>query len=1157
MTPANLGNGGSQGQDCFSYEVDDLIERLSARKITISLDGSKLRLTAPKGAVDATLKEALTARRDEIVEALRRREERARMTAAHDSPIPRPDRNRPLPLSFAQRRLWFLDRLNPGGSAYTIGGASRILGAFDLDLLGRAVDLLVERHEALRMRFREADGTPFAEVSPDVRPTLEVIDASGTPPDERDATATRLIGELMAEPFDLTEGPLFKVTAIRFDDDDHALLNRTHHIIADGWSLALAGRDCCLFYNALRAGTTPALPPIDAQCADHAAFEHRAAECGLWDEDLGFWRDTLAGAPAITELPGDRPRPAQPSFRGGRVTRDIDADLTARLRALATAHGSTVFMVLVAALQILLHRHSGQDDVVIGTPVANRDRAEFEHTIGCLINNISLRGDCSGDPSFATCLDRVRKATLRALEHSAPPFDLVVDATAPERSVSHSPIFQTLFSYMAFPESDVSPAGTRTVPMPVHTGATRFDLAVEMAEFRGVIRTTYEYSSDLYDEETLERTHGRLESLLSAACDDAEVPISRLQMRSPEDRAEPDVAAGPDPARPAGPDSVSMIDAVAARSPARPAVEAGGTTTDYGGLVARANGIARHLAAAGVGPGDRVAVALDRDVDLPAAMLAAWKAGAAYVPIDPTHPPERLDLILSDSQPRVLVTVSSLRARLSEAWTGDMVVLDEAAIAPADAPPRAAPAPDDIAYVIYTSGSTGKPKGVEVTHANLASFLEAMRMSPGFGADDVLVAVTTPSFDIAGLEIWLPLTTGGRVVIASRAAALDGRALGALIDETGATVMQATPAVWRLLIDGGWVGSTRLKALCGGEQMPASLPGALLPRIGSLWNMYGPTETTIWSTAMRIEHPDAPITIGHPIAGTRTYVLDAADRPAPRGVVGELCIAGPGVARGYRNRPELTAEKFATLEIPGFGRERLYRTGDRARRLGDGSLVFCGRDDHQVKLRGYRIELGEIEAALARAPGVAEAVAAVAEGGTGGPILAAYVVASDEAGFSEAAIRGSLRTALPEYMVPTRILRLDALPRTPNLKVDRRALPDPAPPAPEVEADDSVLMSPSERKVARIWCDVLSIPSVGLHDSFFDVGGHSILLLRLHERLRGALGEAIGLVELFQRTTVAQQAEAYDGAGASAGSAALARARRRAEMRAGSVSADE
>lgn len=1147
MATAGFGNGESHAIQSASLAVDDLIDALEGRKILLSLEGDKLRLSAPKGAVDTALREELTARRDEIIEAVREREQRKLSRRERDLQPTRIPRNGRLPLSFAQQRLWFLDRLNPGGNAYTIGGASRVSGAIDLDVFAKATGLLAQRHEALTMRFREADGTPFAEIGEGQSLTFEIVDASGTPEDEREAAARRLIAERMREPFDLANGPLLRITAIRFDDDDHVLLNRTHHIVADGWTLAMTSRDCCLAYNALMQGQTPALPPVVAQCADHAAWERRAAERGGWDSELEFWKRELAGAPAITELPGDRLRPAKPSYRGQRIERDIDAELVQRLRKLAATHGVTMYMVLVAALQILIYRHSGQDDVVIGTPVANRDRSEFEQTFGCLINNVVLRGDLSGDPTIAEFLQRVRVATLRAFEHGSLPFDLVVDAVAPDRSVSHTPVFQLLFSYMAFVDLDRSLLGTRSEPMQIDTGATRFDLSVEMIEFRGKIRTLYEYSTDLYDAKTLERTHDRLEALLRALCDDAEQPIGRVPMDAPADLAERSTlpeAPRPAPAKASVP---ALIDALAHRAPERVAVIAGDTMLDYRALVARANGMAHRLHDAGVRPGDLVAVALDRDADLPAAMLAIWKSGAAYVPLDPAHPAERLALVLDDARPRLVVTLTELASRLPPNWTDATLLLDREEVAPAAAPPAVPVSPTDLAYVIYTSGSTGRPKGVEVEHWNLAAFLDAMRQSPGFAPDDVLVAVTTPSFDIAGLELWLPLTTGGRVVISRPEDARDGRALAALLAKSDATVLQATPATWQLLVESGWTGAPRLKALCGGEAMPGPLPAALLPRVGSLWNLYGPTETTIWSTAARISSPDDPVTIGGPIEGTRVYVLDAADRPAPTGVVGELCIAGAGVARGYRERPELTAEKFVTLDLPGIGRERLYRTGDHARRLRDGRLVFHGRKDAQIKLRGYRIELGDIEAALTRLPGLAEAAAAVVADDTGAPSLVAYVVTRQDAGFDETAARQALRAALPEYMVPMHFVALDALPRTPNLKVDRRALPKP-PPRQALSPEQTALMAPTERKVAEIWCDVLGLGAVGLHDNFFDLGGHSLLLLRLHERLRAELGDVIGLVDLFQRTTVAQQATAYAGGSDADAAAAITRARQRAEM---------
>ncbi|MEO0820268.1 MAG: amino acid adenylation domain-containing protein [Pseudomonadota bacterium] len=1129
--------------------AEALLERLAAQKITLGLDGDRLRVSAPKGALDAGLRAEIAGQKSAIIAALtagwRPAEPTARPIAARApamAPVPRASRTPPLPLSAAQQRLWFLNQLDGGSSAYTVGGATKLLGPLRPDLLQAAFRKLTQRHEALRMRFGERDGMAWAEIADDMAPEDEVVDLSRLPPAEREAEAARIIRERMLRPFDLANGPLMSMHLMRLSETEHWLISRIHHIVADGWSAAVASLEATEIYDALLEGRAPRLGPVRAHAVDHAAWERERAASPEWIDAIAFWQKRLAGAPPVIELPSDRPRPAQQSYRGARFKAELDADLVTRIKAAAQAQGATPYMVLLAAFQVLLHRHSGQDDIVVGSPVANRNRSEFENTIGCLINNVVIRADLAEDPSFAAFLAQVKARSLEAMEHGEPPFDMVVDALKPERTASHAPIFQVLFTLMSFSDTERHPKGCTVEPIEVETGATRFDLILELADFRGALRAVYEFATDLFDPETVERLHARFEALLRAAVETPEAPVSALDMLAPADRA-----ALAEEAAPARVLEASLaltdaqIDRVAAAEPGRIAAVAADGAMDYATLTARATALAEALVAAGVGPGDRVAVCLERGLALPVALLAVWKAGAAYVPIDPAHPQERIAHILEDAAPAAAIAGEATRERLGAACP--VIAPDAAASAEVRLP--TARSLSDLAYLIYTSGSTGRPKGVEVEHGNLAAFLAAMRAEPGLTRDDVLVSVTTLSFDIAGLELWLPLSTGARVVIAERAETLDGHALAGLIAREGASVMQATPATWRLLLETGWPGAPRLRALCGGEAMPRALAEALLPRVAALWNMYGPTETTIWSTVARIGEAADAASIGQPIAGTAVHILDAAGRPVPQGAVGELCISGAGVARGYRNRAELTAERFATVDLPGAGPTRLYRTGDRARRYRDGRIAYLGRSDFQVKIRGFRIELGEIEAALGACAGVADCVVNPVEQ-AGERILVGYVVPRAE-GFSAEAARAALRAALPDYMVPTRFLELDALPLTPNRKVDRKALPAPAPePVAEARADEA-LMSPEEKKVARIWRELLGLSRVSVHDNFFDVGGHSMLLVRLHERLKSELGATSALVELFQRTTIAQQA-ADLGRGAAAGaSAAVLKARRRAE----------
>lgn len=1122
----------------------ELLDELSAARISLTLDGDQLRVRAPAGSLTESLRDSIRDNRDALIAALN--------NGAGDRSVVRPAVRRGTArcqLSFAQRRLWFLERVNAGTSAYVIGGAMRIRGALDVDLLFEACRGLVLRHEALRTRFGETGGEPFAEILDDLPPSLEIVDMPAIPEAERIAHARDLFSRRMAEPFDLDTGPLFAVSVYRYAPDDLVLLTRVHHIVSDGWSLAVFSRELLELYTAFREGRADTLPPVEAHAADHALWENDRAATGRWKRDFAYWTEELAGAPALTELPIDRPHPARPSYRGARYSAWLEPQTCQALRGLAKRTGATQFMVLLAALQILLHRHSGQEDVLIGSPVANRMDRRFGNTIGCLINNVVLRGELGGDPTFSDFVQQVRSKVLSAHDHSEPPFDMVVEELRPERSTRHAPVFQVLFTLMTFPELNANLPGTTSTDIPVETGATRFDLSVEAVERKGLLKLSYEYARDLFDRATILRLHQRYKTLLEAIIADPGRRISEYDIVSAEDRAQ---LAELTRARPARYDddatTHALIDRVAEQYADRPAVVAGQDMLDYRTLVRRANGLAAHLVSGGVAPGDLVAVALEPDCDLIVALLATWKAGAAYVPLDPMHPADRLAMILEDAAPAALVTTSKIARDLPEADVRT-VLIDQTDIEPLETSPPCPVGAEELAYVIYTSGSTGRPKGVEVRHRNLVSFLAAMRVEPGLCADDRVLSVTTPSFDIAGLEYWLPLTTGAATVIADRAQRIDGTALAELLDSQRITMMQATPATWRLLLDSGWTGMLRLTALCGGEAMPQALAEALVPKVAALWNMYGPTETTIWSTLQRIATAEDAASIGRPIQNTRVAVVDTQGRPVPPGIVGELCIAGDGVARGYRNRPDLTADRFARVDFPETGPVQAYRTGDLVRQRADGALVFVGRNDFQVKVRGFRVELGEVEARLSAVPGVANCVVIAHAPEGGQAALYAYIVATAPDAFDPDRARSALRADLPEYMVPSGFIALDALPLTPNLKVDRKALPKPETAAvAEIRVAETFVMSETERQIAALWCEVLGLPSVGLNQSFFDAGGHSMLLVKLHEKLKTAFGDKIPLIELFRRTTVAAQAEGYDSDGDEADKAAVMRARQRAEQ---------
>ena len=1108
--------------------VTTLLERLQRSDVRVSLEAGKLRVNAPKGMLTDEVKAIIAGRRDEIIETLA-------ADGGHGRPpgslitLRRIPRVAPLPVSSAQQRLWFDDRMNQGGSHYNVGASVRFRGRLEADVVERALDELAHRHESLRTCIGERDGLPDVHILEAGRVPLERVDLSHLSRVETEGQAHDHAGDCLRAPFDIARGPVARALLVRLGPDHHILTLAVHHIAADGWSLLIAFREICQIYEALAAGRPVPLPGLAVQYVDYAAWERDQLHGGQMGRHLAYWKEALAGSPALLELPADRPRPAAQSLRGRRVRYAFDATLIEQLRQVARRHEATLYMVLLAGFQVLLHRHSGQEDIVVGSPIANRNEPALEGIIGCFVNNVVIRSRVSGSLTFAELLRQVKATTLSAFEHSEVPFDVLVDALRPERSSTHAPVFQVLFTLQSFITHVSGPAGISMERMDrPDLGVSRFDLALEFEDYGDKFEGLYEYSSDLFDHETIVRMHAHFERLLGAIADDFDGRIEDLPLLGADEEgllvgAWNDTATEHDRSRCLH----QLVEAQAVAMPNAIAATAGDAALSYRELEDRANRLAQLLMQRGVKQGSLVGLCLDRTLDIPVALAAVLKTGAAYVPLDPAHPADRLRYTLGDAGVACTLTLKHLAPLIADAGS-PLILLDEAQADLASMPatrPEVIVKPEDRAYVIYTSGSTGRPKGVEVEHRNVVAFLEAMRREPGFTREDRLLAVTTLSFDIAGLELWLPLSLGACVTIASRADVLDGERLIAMLEEQGITVLQATPATFRLLLDSGWQGKRDLRVLCGGEALPRDLAAELMPRVRELWNMYGPTETTIWSTVSRIEDAAAALTIGHPIHNTRVYILERSGQLAPIGVPGELCIAGDGVARGYHDRPELTAEKFVTLTLPGGHCERAYRTGDVARFRTDGRIDFLGRRDHQVKVRGYRIELGEIEAVLATHGGVSQCVVSAREDTPGDQRLVGYVVTTDGAPIDPEAARTTLRSRLPEYMVPNLFVTLSALPLTPNGKVDRKALPAPQATIPRAIDDDTeTLMTPVQRRVAGSWREILRINRIGLYENFFDIGGHSLLLVKLHAALKREFASDLALVELFQWTTVAAQA---------------------------------
>ncbi|MEO8693814.1 MAG: amino acid adenylation domain-containing protein [Acidimicrobiales bacterium] len=1055
-----------------------------------------------------------------------------------DLPVPAPAGTDPIgprargagvPASSAQQRLLFIESFEPGLSVHNLPSVKRVIGVLDVRALEAALSTVVRRHEALRTDYEQIDGEWVQIVAPPPPVTVPCDDLRNIPSDERDGMLAAAVAAEVRRPFDLRAGLKVRARLLRTGDDEHLLVVTLHHIAADGTAIVRLTAEVAACYEAAVLGLAPQLPDLPVQYADVTLWQRDQAATGARTTQLDYWRRRLSGPLPVLELPLDRPRPPAFSYAAGSVSTTFDADLTARLRAASRTAGVTPFMFLMTTYVATLNRWSGADDVVIGTATANR-RAETEHLVGLFASTLPIRISVPHNATFTDLLGEVKRQTIDAFANQDVPFDQIVQTVNPRRDLSRSPIFQTMFVL-----NNMTPANLRAIggivveDVPATTAAVDVDLSVVLDEAPTGFSGRIDFASALFDEATIVRFVKSWRLLLTAAVADVAAPVATLPVVAPEDRRlllsewNDTTADLPPWAR------IEQWCAAQARStPGSPAVRDGATSFTYRELDDAANRIARHLVGRGVARGDRVGVAVERSASMVAVLLAVMKAGAAYVPMDPEFPADRLQFMVEDAMLSHIVTSGegvADRFSVPRASGRPPVIVDLIADQSAIAAEDAAPLPsvddgaDDAAYVIYTSGSTGVPKGVVVGHLSVVNFLASMQRRPGMSPDDVLVAVTTLSFDISVLELFLPLVTGASVVVATPDEVIDARLLAALIDRAQATVVQATPTTFSMLFEVGWTGRRGLAVLCGGEAMSRELASQLVDTCGAVWNMFGPTETTIWSTispvtAEGVATASGPaMSIGRPIANTTCRVLDPNGALLPIGVPGELHIGGVGVAIGYLHRPELTAARF--VADPFEAGKRLYRTGDLARWRPDGTLEFLGRIDQQVKVRGHRIELGEIESVLRTHPAVIEAVV-VAEGEGATARLVGYV--TTEADTDD--LRGWVRDRLPGYMVPSVVITLDAFPTTPNRKIDRRALPSPhallataaisAPPATDVE-----------RVVARATATVLGLATVGRDDDFFDLGGHSLVATALLARLSSIFGTPLALRPFFAAPTVA------------------------------------
>ncbi|WP_224247833.1 non-ribosomal peptide synthetase/type I polyketide synthase [Hyalangium gracile] len=1031
-----------------------------------------------------------------------------------------------VPLSFSQERLWFLQQLAPSSAAYNYPAFFRVRGTLDADALEKSLQALVSRHESLRTRFAEVEGQPVQVIAGHLPVHLDRIELGALPPEERELEVQRRAEADARQPFDLHRAPLLRAHLLTLSGDEHVLLLNLHHAITDGWSMDVLYRELEALYGALARGEPPSLPALALQYADYAVWQRQWAETPALAEQLSWWKQQLAGVPPVLELPSDRPRPPVQDFRGAVVPFRVDRQTTAALRALATQERVTPTMVLLAAFQALLHRYTGQEEFIVGMPHANRDRSEMAEVVGFFVNTLAMRADLTGEPSFRSLLARVRETSLGAHEHAALPFERLVKAVQPERDLSTLPLVQVVFAPQVSKLGRLSLPGLEVEPLAYDPGRSTFDLTLFSWEEADTLGGQWEYSTALFERGTLERMAGHLRRLLEGAVRQPDARISSLPLLGEEERQRllvqwNDTAA-------AYPRDSTIPEAFAEQvlqHPEAVAVRSGEQQLTYRQLDQRSNQVAWRLRRMGVGPDSRVAIAMGRSVELIVALVGILKAGGAYVPLDTDYPRERLAFMLEATQPDAVVTTTALLPKLP-AQGPRHLLLDEARLdeEPITAPPSGVTA-RNLAYIDFTSGSTGRPKGVCIEHRSVLRLVKNIRYAQ-LGPGETLLLASPLSFDASTFELWGSLLTGATLAVFPPHPPADAVELAEELSRHGVTCIFLTTGLFNLAVDmvAQRLASVRL-ILTGGEVMSASHTRRMVELGGGVTHVYGPTECTTFATAWPLKphsRVEEPVPLGQPIANTTAYVLDRHMQPVPIGVAGELYLGGDGVARGYVGQPSFTAERF----VPDpFGAEpggRLYRTGDRFRWRADGTLDFLGRLDNQVKVRGHRIELGEVEAALLSFPAVSKAVAVVREDTPSQKLLVGYVVAPPE--LDMVALRTHLSERLPRYMLPSALVRIDALPLTLTGKFDRKALPAPSAARSGAEQGYVAPRSELERSLAEIWREVLGAERVGVDAPFFELGGHSLLLAQVRARIRERLGHDIGLVTLFQYPTIRQLA---------------------------------
>ena len=1060
--------------------------------------------------------------------------------------IPRRPVDREPQLSFAQQRLWFLHHVDPDSPVYNIPGGAHLSGPLNVAALERSLNEIIRRHEILRTTYVTRDGGPVQFINPPTPVTLPVDDLSGLSLVEREAEVRRLIVEESSRPFDLARLPLLRTRLLRLGRQEHIILFTVHHIAADAWSLGILTEDLLAIYRAYIKGQPSPLPELSIQYADYAVWHRQRLEGEALEAQLNYWRDRLAGDQSVLRLPHDRPRPTVQTFKAKTISLSLPSSLSDALRELSRREGVTLFMTLLAAFKLFLHRYTGQHDIIVGTPKANRDNVETERLIGLFLNMLVLRTDVSGDPTFGELLARVRDVTLGAFRHQDVPFDMLVMALRPERNLSHMPLFQVAFGlqHLSAPPEPVENATLFFTPLAGSSGSMPYDLNLNLVDTPQGLAGSLDYNSDILDADTAEQMVRHFQAILTCLAAEPNRRLSEVTVLTPTEEQE-FLHEWNCTARDLGRVNTlhKLFEEQAARTPECVALTLEDENLTYAELNRQANRLAHYLRARGVNNETRVGLLMPRSFEMVVALLGILKTGAAYVPLDPEYPEERKAFILEDSGVTTLLTLEQMwqRSALAGRTTQlEVIALDaewQAISREPETNPEGRATPDSLAYVIYTSGSTGTPKGVMVEHRAITNRIAWMLDAFDFNPDDCLLQKTTISFDASIWEFFVPLASGARVVLARPGGHRERDYLLDLVEREQVTIIQLVPSMLRVFLEGEQV-QERCRSLrymfCGGEALPSRLATQLGQSIDAkLCNLYGPTEASIDATAFPVpleQSESGVVSIGSPIANVSMYVLDRGLRPVPVGVTGELFIGGAGLARGYLNRVDLTAERFVPNPFSERGGERLYRTGDLGKWDRERRLHYLGRVDRQVKVRGFRIELGEVESALRAHPDVSDAAVLCeeSEGEATPQGLVAYVVFRPGAACGVGELHTFMSERLPGYMVPSAFVSLEALPLTNNGKLDHKALP-------RVEemramADDRFVAprTPLQEVLAGIWAEVLGVERVSVESNFFELGGHSLLALQVGTRVRKLFSVELTVRRMFESPTVTEMARAIE-----------------------------